>query len=306
MEASMDRRILVIDDDVAIQQVLVQHLTNGHTEVCAAGSGKTGVDMARQCKPDLILLDVDMPGMNGHEVCRQLKFDPTTQGIPIAFITAAASVGDRVAGLDHGACDYILKPFDPSEVAARTRAIFRTKSTLESVKSKTTVDSVTGLGNRMVFEQHLQAELARAYRSAESLACMIIEPDQMKEITDSKESTAADGLMSDVAGILTEAFRLEDRVFRYSDRQFAVIAPNVSATDVVALSERLQWVVLSHPALNHRGDDQITISIGLAVSRLSFGRSVVDEAVEALLQAKTAGGNRIVAGGEVMELRLAI
>ena len=161
----MDRRILVIDDDVAIQKVLVQHLSNGHTEVHAASDGQSGVALARQCKPDLILLDVDMPGITGHEVCRQLKFDPQTQGIPIAFLTSAGTVSDKILGLDQGAVDYIVKPFDPFEVAARTRAAFRVKSMVELAASNTMHDGLTGLGNRAAFEQHLRAELARAHRS---------------------------------------------------------------------------------------------------------------------------------------------
>jgi diguanylate cyclase (GGDEF)-like protein len=285
--------------------VLVQHLSDGHTEVCSASDGESGFDLAKQCKPDLILLDVDMPGITGHEVCRRLKFDPQTQGIPIAFITANASVSDRIVGLDQGAVDYIVKPFDPYEVAARTRAAFRAKSQVAMAESYSMVDKLTGSGNRAAFEQHLRAELARAHRSAESLVCILMEPSDLDEVQRLEGDQIRDQVLSDVAAILKDASREEDRIFRYADRQFAVIAPNVNAADMTAVGERLSWAVETHPLLRHRTSLPIAMRIGLAISRFSLGRSVVEEAAEALLQAKNAEGHAVIPAAEMTALRLA-
>jgi diguanylate cyclase (GGDEF)-like protein len=234
-----------------------------------------------------------------------LKFDPQTQGIPIAFITANASVSDRIVGLDQGAVDYIVKPFDPYEVAARTRAAFRAKSQVAMAESYSMVDKLTGSGNRAAFEQHLRAELARAHRSAESLVCILMEPSDLDEVQRLEGDQIRDQVLSDVAAILKDASREEDRIFRYADRQFAVIAPNVNAADMTAVGERLSWAVETHPLLRHRTSLPIAMRIGLAISRFSLGRSVVEEAAEALLQAKNAEGHAVIPAAEMTALRLA-
>ena len=301
----MNRTILVIDDDKAVQKVLVQHLSNGSIRVDAASDGESGFEMARTKKPDLILLDVDMPGMDGHEVCRRLKFDPATKGIPIAFLTAESSVGDKIVGLDQGAVDYITKPFDPSEVAARARAAFRVKSMVELAGANTMVDSLTGLGNRPSFEQHIRVELARTHRSAESLVVMLLEPGRLDQVSNQEGEETTDGVLFDIARILKETCREEDRIFRYTDRQFAIIAPNVRVIDMPMLGERLRTDIESHPVLRRRTSVAITISIGLAFNQFSMGRSVVEEAAEALLRAKTAS-EPVVTAGEITQPRLAI
>jgi DNA-binding response OmpR family regulator len=132
----MRHRILLIDDSHDMHELVRASLQDEPLSVGSMYDGKSGIELARQLPPDLILLDLDLPDADGFEICDRLQNDPLTARIPVVFLTAAGATEQKVRGLDLGGSDYITKPFDPLEFAARIRAILRAKSTTDSIRSK--------------------------------------------------------------------------------------------------------------------------------------------------------------------------
>lgn len=130
------QKVLAVDDSEAIHNLLRVHLQKEAVELHSAYEGETAVRRAAHLRPDLILLDIEMPGSNGFEVCRHLRKDPLTMNIPVIFLTAAARTDQLVYGLELGASDYITKPFDAAELLARVRAALRVKSRMDFLSNK--------------------------------------------------------------------------------------------------------------------------------------------------------------------------
>jgi DNA-binding response OmpR family regulator len=138
----MRRKILLIDDSPEVHQLVRASLDDEPIEFHSAFEGNGGINLATEWNPDLILLDIDLPGADGFEVCRRLHADVRTADIPIVFLTALAESRSKVEGLDLGGSDYITKPFDPNEFAARIRALLRTKTRVDSIRSKRVNDFI--------------------------------------------------------------------------------------------------------------------------------------------------------------------
>jgi diguanylate cyclase (GGDEF)-like protein len=301
----MAQEVLIIDDDPAIHRLVAAHLASWRTELCSALDGDAGVAMAVERKPDLVLLDVDMPGMNGHEVCRRLKSNPETRDIPVLFLTGAGSTNQKVLGLDMGAMDYITKPFDPFELRARASSALRTKRLIDLLNSKAMIDELTGLYNRAFFERHLHAELARARRSALPLACVLVEVDRFDQIVREFGCAAGEDVLSHVASDLEQTCRREDVVCRYGEERFAILGANKESHRVVDVAERLRGRLCAAPVICGTAATSVTASFGIATSHASVGCSIVSDAEEALDRAKMAGGNRVEISGTWPQWQLA-
>ncbi len=168
------RRILVIDDDPLIRHIVVTALAKDGYEITEAGSGTEGMAKVREIHPDLILLDVMMPDLDGYEVCFKLRSNPTTVNIPIVMLTALGEIGERVRGMQMGADDYITKPFDPRELRSRVEAHLRRSA------RDLSASPLTKLPGNPIIEQVLRARLA----SREPLAVMYIDLTHFKSYND--------------------------------------------------------------------------------------------------------------------------
>ncbi len=180
----MTQRVLVIDDSKNMHALIKARLAGEPVELHFCLSTAQGMMLASQVLPDLILLDVDMPEMDGFELCRRLKAQPATMNIPVVFLTGAGSTEDKIRGLELGAVDYVTKPFEPAELRARVRAALRTKYLLDLLNKKAMIDGLTGLWNRTFFDQTLAAQLSLSRRSGQPLSIVIADLDHFKEIND--------------------------------------------------------------------------------------------------------------------------
>ncbi len=302
----MSQKVLIIDDDFSIHAIIIARLGNYRLEFVSAYDGESGLLLAAERKPDLILLDLDMPQMDGYEVCRRLKAEAVTQGIPILFLTAKGSVDHRIRGLDLGAMDYITKPFDPSELRARIGVGLRNKHRIDVLSDKAMIDELTGLSNRAYFDRRLDSDLATSRRSGRPLACIRIALDGAKSIQDRYGVAAVEHALRTVAAGLQETCRKEDVLCRFGPDEFAILACDADTESVEKFVERLRSSVEQMTRVSDDAAIRITCSFGVAVSRFSFGRSVVHGAGAALYHARQAGGNCIDAGPELTELRVAV
>ncbi len=236
----MPQKVLIIDDSKPIHALIKARLADEPIELHSAFDGESGIAAALNLIPDLVLLDVDMPDPDGFEVCRRLKDDPVTMNIPIVFLTGIASTEQKIRGLELGALDYIIKPFDPAELRARVRTSLRQKYLLDLLAKKAMIDGLTGLWNRSYFDQQLAAQLALFRRSGHPVSCILADVDHFKTINDNFGHPTGDEALRAIAQILQASCRLEDILCRYGGEEFAILCPNTVAGKASILGERLR------------------------------------------------------------------
>jgi two-component system, cell cycle response regulator len=290
----MPQRILVIDDSQPMHALLQARLNTEPVELHFAIDGEKGLATAATLLPDLVLLDIDMPSPDGFEVCRRLKTDPRTTGIPVIFLTGNTSTEQKIKGLELGATDYITKPFDAAELRARIRATLRAKYLMDLLAQKALIDGLTGLWNRVYFESRLASELAFIRNAKKPLSCLMVDLDHFKLINDRHGHFFGDQVLREIAKILTEICRGEDSICRYGGEEFVVLTPNTTATQAAELAERIRHKVQEHRWQLDGVDIQVTCSIGVADLRLIPPPGMVEMADQAMYQAKNAGRNRVM------------
>jgi diguanylate cyclase (GGDEF)-like protein len=280
--------VLIVDDDPDLRALAHLQLTEGF-DVIQAADGRQCLELAATKAPDVILLDMMMPGMSGAEVLAALSSDPSTADIPIIFLSALSAVEDKVGGLDSGAVDYIAKPFEGTELRARVGAAARTSARHQEALREVGGDALTGLLERSSFEARLVEEISRARRSASSLSIILIDIDQVDQINDRFGRGSGDQLLRDIALRLRQRLRSSDIPFRYGGDEFAVILPDTNVSTAYLAGERLR-AAIAESAIE---DQAITASVGIADH--SAGRTaeeLIARAEIALFRAKESGGNQ--------------
>ena len=288
--AVLSPRILVIDAEQDAQELIGQWLRAEGMEVDFAAEGLAGLTKAVEIEPDLILLDVSLPEMDGYEVCELLVVQEQTCRTPILFVGPPGQAASRLRGFDCGALDYIAKPLDGAELLARVRVGLRCRYLLQSAARRALVDGLTGLWNRRYFDQRLEAELASAARHARPLSCVMLDIDQFKQLNDTHGHTLGDEGIRAVAKTLRQGCRKEDVPCRYGGDEFVILCPDVPAAGAMVMVERLREKMRA--AKLSRPDVQLTCSFGVA-DLTAAGGSLIQAADQALYAAKRAGRNRI-------------
>jgi diguanylate cyclase (GGDEF)-like protein len=295
-----DCSVLIVDDVPANIQVLAEAL-RGDYKLKVATTGAEGLAVAMQTPPDLILLDVMMPEMDGFDVCRALKNNPTTHGIPVIFVTARDGQEDEELGLNLGAVDYISKPFHLPIVRARVRNHLTLKRRADMLEELAHVDSLTGIANRRRFDETLEVELRRCQRSAMPISLLLIDVDHFKLYNDYFGHGMGDLCLAKVAGTLANSLsRAGDMVARYGGEEFAVIIPGGDLSNARQVAERLRQSILALciPQAPQSARDVVTISIGVA-SRIPDGSTTSTALIHGAdlqLYAAKAAGRNLVAG----------
>jgi len=289
----MSQRVLIIDDTKNIHALVKARLAGEPVEFHSAYTAADGMTMAGTLLPDLLLLDVDMPDVDGFEVCRRLKAQPSTMNIPVVFLTGAGSTDAKIRGLELGAVDYVTKPFEPAELKARVRAALRTKYLLDLLNKKAMIDGLTGLWNRTYFDQTLAAQLSLARRSAQACSVVLCDLDHFKVINDRCGHLTGDEALRIVAACMQATCRIEDVVCRFGGEEFGIIVPNTPADRALIMAERLRKNI-EKLQLSHRGMPvTITSSFGIADVTTCGDKDLVPAADAALYLAKQNGRNRI-------------
>ena len=290
--------VLIVDDTPTNIQVLAETLRTDY-RVKVATSGQAALDVVGSGKPDLILLDVMMSGMDGYEVCRRLKANPDTQGIPVIFVTARNDALDEEYGLKLGAMDYVTKPFHPAIVKARVRNHVNLKLNTDLLESLALIDGLTGIPNRRRFDQALDTEWKRARRDGESLAMVMADVDCFKAYNDHYGHGAGDNCLRAVAQALASSLsRPADMMARYGGEEFVAVMPDTDGAGAKLLAQRwrdnVAALALPHACSSVAG--QVTVSVGYACRKPTAEEShglLQDTADAMLYRAKKQGRNQI-------------
>ena len=287
-------KLLIIDDSPDALEVAKARLAKESLNILCAEGGIPGLEVARREKPDLILLDLEMPDMSGFDVCRALKADAELCMIPVLFLTGSATAEDKVRGLDLGAVDYVTKPFDAFELCARVRAALRTKHLQDLLIEHAHIDPLTGLPNRRALLERLQREWARIERHGGRLSFIMADIDHFKRVNDTYGHHIGDKLLQEVARAIARQCRELDLPARYGGEEFGIVVPGEAASGAVCLAERCRQEVEKVRVTVRNEAIAATVSFGVAdATSLSSSEALVKQADEALYLAKNAGRNQV-------------
>lgn len=297
MTASQKETVLAIDDEPTNLFVIRQILRDDY-RVLAAVAEQDGIAIAKAQHPDIVLLDVIMPGVGGYEVCRILKSDPATSLIPIIFVSAMDGVEDEAKGLGLGAVDYITKPVRPAILRARIRTHLALKSYQDKLRDLSLRDDLTQLSNRRCFFELYEREWNRAVRERTSLSLLMVDVDYFKNYNDSYGHMAGDLCLCEIATALTSVIRRStDIVARYGGEEFICVLPDTDEGGARGVADAIHQRVLDL-SLPHRAShvsSRVTVSIGATCARptAEIDREDLIRAADALLyRAKDNGRNR--------------
>jgi diguanylate cyclase (GGDEF)-like protein len=294
-------RLLVVDDQPINIQVMYRCFA-GDYQVFMATSGEQALNICKSNPPDLILLDVVMPGLDGFEVCKQLKADASTWHIPVIFVTAHTDPTQETHGLNLGAVDFIAKPINPDVVRARVKTHLTLKFQSDLLRKLVFLDGLTGVFNRRYFDQQISTEWARAARNNKPLSLILLDVDFFKLYNDRYGHQAGDDALRLVAHTLKSSLRRPaDLVARYGGEEFACVLPETSHEDAQVIAEELERQIrtLGIPHQSSTVDTVITISVGLA-TRVGNSdddvTSLIGLADKLLYQAKHTGRGQVCSG----------
>ena len=301
--------ILLVEDDKVQGNATRNYLETSGYEVMWVEDGKSAIKSVKTQEIDLVVLDLILPDMNGNEVCRWLKLNQDTRGLPIIMLTAQGSTTDKIASLTAGADDHLTKPFNESELGARIYACLRTKALqdelrdknrqLEEVLSRVEVlavtDPLTQLYNRRHFEILIENEFATTARYKSPASCLMIDVDFFKQVNDQYGHRAGDKVLKEIAQIIKSCLRKVDTVARWGGEEFVVLLPRTEKEYALIAAERILTAISGHSFADI--NKQITVSIGIASMpdpSIDSSEKLVDASDAALYEAKGSGRNRII------------
>jgi diguanylate cyclase (GGDEF)-like protein len=322
----LEAEILIVDDTPANLDLLSRMLKD-RFRVRAATSGRRALATARTYPIDLVLLDVDMPEMNGYEVCSELKADKATREVPVIFVSALDAAMDKVAAFAVGGADYVTKPFQVAEVMARieyqlrlarlTRDLARKNEELArvaaeledanrqlavanvSLRTLSYLDGLTGVANRRRFDEALEEACAAANEFSSPLSLVLIDLDHFKKLNDTQGHQDGDEALRSVAALLAELTESRGGLAaRFGGEEFAWLLPGIALDEAKSEAETLR-VKIREAAIRHAGSDcgVVTASLGVAASSgiSLMPPALVAAADAALYRAKSGGRDRVEA-----------
>jgi diguanylate cyclase (GGDEF)-like protein len=294
--------VMIADDSLLIRAVVQAGLEAEGYQVIQAHDGQAALDQCQVNPPDVILLDVVMPGLDGYQVLAALKADKDLNHIPVVFLTGRTQMTDVVAGLRAGAHDYLKKPFEPEELLARVGSAIHVKQLQDELRDRNEVldqisrtDTLTGINNR----RHIDEELTRCHadsrRHHDPLSIVLLDIDHFKSVNDTYGHPAGDRVLREFAHRLSLELRMGDTAGRWGGEEFLVILPRTDLPGALKAAERIRVAIAENPI---KADDQqisITVSGGCVTGHGQTPEHLLDHVDALLYKAKNAGRDQIVA-----------
>ena len=299
--------VLVADDSPTVRAVARIALEDAGHRVLEAGNGVEALAVLADEQVDVVLLDVEMPVMDGYQTVAALKADPKTADVPVVFLTSRSGSADVVRGLRLGGHDYLRKPPDPAEMLARVGAAARVKQLQDELRGRldeldlvSRTDLLTGLHNRRHVQEHLTTCAAAARRHGHSLTVLLVDVDHFKRVNDTVGHAGGDRVLQAVAGALSASVRTEDLVGRWGGEEFLLVLPHTDPEAALVLAERLRARVAALRVEIDGRPVPVTVSVGGAGAVGPLEGDLLTLADRQLYAAKDAGRDRVrgvLAGG---------
>jgi len=293
--------VLIVDDSLVIRAVVRDGLETEGYQVTEAIDGLAGLQRCRENPPDVVLLDIEMPGLDGYGVLAALKGDPILKDIPVVFLTSRAGMEDVVAGLRGGAHDYLKKPFETVELLARVGSAASIKRLQDQLRERNAeldlisrIDVLTGLFNRRHLDGVLQGEFADSHRHVEPLCVLLFDLDHFKLVNDTYGHLAGDAVLRAFAGRVRAELRVGDTSGRWGGEEFLVILPRTDIDGGLEVAERIRASTSAEPVVVGEASITVTVSGGCVVGPGNSVQELVELADHCMYQAKVAGRDQIV------------
>jgi len=299
MNSEKVSKILIIDDS-PIDINIINKILKEEYKTFFAKDGYKGIEVALKELPDIILIDIMMPGMDGYDVCRNLKSYPETKDIPIVFITAKDETEFEEKGLKAGAIDYIIKPFNPNVLKLRIKNHVDLKRSKDLLRQMSYIDGLTGIYNRRLFDQTIEREWRRAIRNSSEISLIMIDIDYFKKYNDKYGHIEGDNCLKKISKVLTTGVkRAGDFCARYGGEEFVILLPDTELENAENIAGKIRKNV-EDLRIEHRDSeisDFVTISLGVASKIPEINDSdysiLIESADKALYFAKNNGRNRV-------------
>jgi diguanylate cyclase (GGDEF)-like protein len=279
-------KILIVDDNAKTRKMLHRHLKKENYEILEAENGQFALEKIRAELPEVVLLDVMMPDMSGFDVCQQLRKTPQHELVYIIMLTALTSNENKIEGLDLGADDYVIKPFDIYELLARIRVGERTVTK----KRDAIIDELTKTYNKTYFNMYIAQEINRSERYHHELSLIIADIDYFKKVNDNYGHLVGDKVLKEVAQVIIQQCRVSDLVARWGGEEFVILLPETDLENGKLVAERICQAIATH---TFEEVQHLTMSFGVA-TLATDGNNLLERADTALYQAKKSGRNRVV------------
>jgi diguanylate cyclase (GGDEF)-like protein len=323
--------IMIVDDNPYNLQILAVLIENSGYESVLAQTGQQVFDFVSNEKPDLILLDIMMPEIDGYEVCRILQQDENTKQIPIIFLTAKVDAADIVKGLEAGAVDYITKPFNTIELQARIKTHLELKKVRDDLKQSNKqlqevntalqvanqlitvknqmlkevmeqleyaarVDALTGLFNRRYAVEKIEEEVARHQRNKKPFSFLMADIDFFKKVNDTYGHDGGDNVLKSVSHIMQQTIREQDWLARWGGEEFLLLLPETDLAEAMLVAERIRQKIETDVIDYQEMKILVTITLGVATyDGTEPVEQIIKQADNALYDGKANGRNRVVA-----------
>lgn len=302
----------MVDDIQANLQLMQTYLSSAGYDTTLAKHGEEALERVRARMPDLILLDVMMPKLDGFETCRILKHDQATHHIPIIMVTALNEVEDKIKGIEAGADDFVAKPFNRLELLARVKSLLRIKHLHDQLQEKVrqleqakdrlrelaVTDGLTGLYNYRYFKEYLNQEMRRAERHQIFVSLMMLDIDFFKHYNDTHGHVAGDEVLRTIAVLLRSNIRSIDVAARYGGEEFVIVLPETNKPSARVVAEKVRSLMERNIFAKQETQPggNLTVSIGVATfpNDASHAEELVKKADARLYRAKAAGRNCVV------------
>lgn len=296
--------VLVVDDEPAIRHLVAYSIKSGGLNVVEASNGIEALDIIASNQPDLLVLDVMMPGMTGFQVLREMKTRFPDADLPTILLTAKAELSDKTEGFESGAEDYVTKPFAPKELLMRVQAQLRLKEQRDKLRSAaqglqqlSATDELTGAYNRRHLLQRIREEFSESNRHERAMSFILFDIDHFKSVNDNYGHLAGDAVLKNLAEVVRQSTRQEDVLARYGGEEFAILLPTTPREIAITLAERIRQSVASKPFAHENLTLQVTISLGVAGipdDAVEDIEDLIEAADRRLYVAKNSGRNRTV------------
>jgi len=297
--------ICVIEDDPQQRAVLTRRLRLWDYSVVDAADGQGGLRLVYEQRPRVVICDVVLPDLNGIQVCRQLRADPTMDGTYVILVTAFDRPEQKQRALDAGADEYLQKPYDVDELKARIRNGLRFNRLMDRLKRAALTDGLTGLANHTRFREILEREFMRSRRYGGKLALIMLDLDHFKAVNDTFGHEVGNEVLRLTARFLERTVREVDTVARYGGEEFAVICPETSIDDAARLAERIRVMLVRKLRVSDYPHIRVRASLGVAGiedARVRNAGDLVTLGDQALYQSKREGRNRVTRSDVLQEL----
>jgi diguanylate cyclase (GGDEF)-like protein len=287
--------IMIVHDTKENIEILRSTLVRIRCKISVAFNGKMALDLIPKVEPDLIMLDIMMPGIDGYEVCRRLKEDEKLRNIPVIFMSAMGDTEDIVKGFNVGAVDFITKPFRQEEVLVRVKTHLTLSAAIKKLTHDSEIDPLTGLFNRRTFLKRIENEAMRFKRNQKPFSLLFGDIDFFKKVNDTYGHSAGDEILIKISNLLNTEKREIDQAARWGGEEFLILLPETDLNGAVQLGNKIREMIAAQSII-HEGQ-KISITMSFGASQYNGETSIdktIDVADQRLYHAKESGRNKVV------------